>query len=85
MKASEEQIRALSQKGEEGGTSIWPFGGESKNKINLFKQRPVQSNEFGELREVNPSDFRPLEDLDLTVSFANITKVCPFLSLCRCS
>ncbi|KAL8148891.1 hypothetical protein AgCh_006045 [Apium graveolens] len=75
VKASEEQIRALSQKDEEGGKSIWPFGGESsRNKINLFKQRPVESNEFGELREVNPSDFRPLEDLDVSVSFANITK-----------
>ncbi|KAK1399076.1 Vicilin-like antimicrobial peptides 2-2 [Heracleum sosnowskyi] len=74
VKASEEQIRALSRKDEEGGKSIWPFGGESKNKINLFDQRPVQSNEFGELREVNPSDFRPLEDLDVSVSFANITQ-----------
>ncbi|MGI4699468.1 cupin domain-containing protein, partial [Klebsiella pneumoniae] len=74
VKASEEQIRALSQKDEEGGKSIWPFGGDSKNKINLFDQRPVQSNEFGELREVNPTDFRPLEDLDVTVSFANITQ-----------
>lgn len=81
VKASEEQIRALSQQDEEGGRSIWPFGSESKNKINLFDQRPAQSNEFGELREVNPSDYRPLEDLDVSVSFANITRVCPFRSL----
>ncbi|WOH01709.1 hypothetical protein DCAR_0521094 [Daucus carota subsp. sativus] len=77
VKASEEQIRALDKKDEEGGKGIWPLpfgGGESENKINILRQNPVESNEFGELREVKPSDFRPLEDFDVTVSFANITQ-----------
>ncbi|XP_063950086.1 vicilin Cor a 11.0101-like [Daucus carota subsp. sativus] len=77
VKASEEQIRALDKKDEVGGKGIWPLpfgGGESENKINILRQNPVESNEFGELREVKPSDFRPLEEFDVTVSFANITQ-----------
>ena len=88
LKASEEQIRAVDKKDEEGGRGIWPLpfgGGESENKINILRQNPVESNEFGELREVKPSDFRPLEEFDVTVSFANITQVCSFHShwICR--
>lgn len=71
MKASEEQIRAMSQH-EEGG--IWPFG-ESKGAVNLYRKHPIQSNDYGEVREVSPNDYKQLEDLDVGVSFANITKV----------
>lgn len=71
VKASEEQIRALSQH-QEGG--VWPFG-ESRGTTNLFQKRPEHSNQYGEVREVTANDYRQLEDLDVTVSFANITKV----------
>ncbi|KAA8550838.1 hypothetical protein F0562_002522 [Nyssa sinensis] len=71
VKASEEQIRALSHH-EEGG--IWPFGGESRGPFNLFNKQPSQSNQYGQLREVNARDYRELEDLDVAVSFANITQ-----------
>ncbi|KAL3849885.1 hypothetical protein ACJIZ3_011767 [Penstemon smallii] len=71
IKASEEQIRALSRH-EEGG--IWPFGGESKGTFNLYKQRSTQSNQYGQLYEVDSSQFRQLRDLDIAVSLANITQ-----------
>uniref|UniRef100_M1BPE1 7S globulin n=1 Tax=Solanum tuberosum TaxID=4113 RepID=M1BPE1_SOLTU len=45
IRASEEQIRVMSQH-EEGG--IWPFGGESKGSVNIYKQRPLQSNQYGQ-------------------------------------
>ncbi|KAK4355508.1 hypothetical protein RND71_024479 [Anisodus tanguticus] len=47
IRASEEQIRQMSQ--QEGG--IWPFGGESKGSVNIFKQRPSQSNQYGQFHE----------------------------------
>nr|XP_017233332.1 PREDICTED: vicilin-like antimicrobial peptides 2-3 [Daucus carota subsp. sativus] len=47
--------------------------GESENKINILRQNHVEPNEFGELCEIKPREFRPLEDFDVTVSFANIT------------
>ncbi|XP_009786980.1 vicilin Cor a 11.0101-like [Nicotiana tabacum] len=71
IRASEEQIRAMSQH-EEGG--IWPFGGESKGSVNLYRQRPLQSNQYGQLYEVDGSHYRQLEDLDISVSLANITQ-----------
>ncbi|KAH9729774.1 Globulin-1 S allele [Citrus sinensis] len=72
VKASKQQIRALSRSQE--GPSIWPFAGESRGTFNLFGKRPSHSNNFGELFEADSNDFRPLEDLDITVSYANISK-----------
>ncbi|KAJ8547543.1 hypothetical protein K7X08_011129 [Anisodus acutangulus] len=71
IRASEEQIRQMSQH-EEGG--IWPFGGESKGSVNIFKQRPSQSNQYGQFYEVDESHYRQLEDLDISLSFGNITE-----------
>lgn len=73
MKASKEQIRSLSEQ-EEFPARIWPFG-DSSGPFNLFRRRPSQSNQFGRLYEAHPNDFKQLQDLDLIVSFANITKV----------
>ncbi|XP_073526088.1 uncharacterized protein [Phyllobates terribilis] len=74
-KASREQIRALSQKSEEGA---WPFGGAgartSNGPFNLFRQRPLHNNEFGKLIEVDSDDFKQLRDLNLRITFANITQ-----------
>ncbi|CAN0898122.1 Vicilin Cor a 11.0101 [Linum grandiflorum] len=72
LKASREQIKALSH-GEEGG-SVWPFGGESVGPFNLLHRRPTQKNTFGQLWEANPNEFEQFRDLDLMVSFANITQ-----------
>ncbi|KAL7126632.1 hypothetical protein ABFS83_14G201200 [Erythranthe nasuta] len=71
IKASEEQVRAMSHH-EEGG--IWPFGGESKGTFNLYDQRPIHSNEYGQLFKVDSSQFRQLRDLDIAISLANITQ-----------
>ncbi|CAK9147030.1 unnamed protein product [Ilex paraguariensis] len=73
IKASEEQIRGLSRQ-EEGG--IWPFGGgeSSRGPLNLFEKRPSKSNDYGQLYEVDERDYTKLEDLDVAVSFANITR-----------
>ncbi|KAF3634548.1 Vicilin-like antimicrobial peptides 2-3 [Capsicum annuum] len=62
MRASEEQIRVMSRH-EEGG--IWPFGGESKGSINIFRQRPSQSNQYGKFYEVDESNYGQLADLDI--------------------
>ncbi|KAK9281489.1 hypothetical protein L1049_004392 [Liquidambar formosana] len=72
VKASKEQIQSMSHH-EEGGS--WPFGGESsRGPFNLLKMRPSQSNEYGRLHEANCNDYKQLQDLDVAVSFANITK-----------
>ncbi|KAK2997987.1 hypothetical protein RJ639_026653, partial [Escallonia herrerae] len=73
VKASEEQIRALSHESGGGG---WPFaaGKSSKGPFNLFKKRPTKSNNYGRLHEVDAQDYRQLEDLDVSVTFANITE-----------
>ncbi|KAA8543268.1 hypothetical protein F0562_021237 [Nyssa sinensis] len=72
IKASEEQIRSMSHR-EEGGRS-WPFGGESRGPFNLLNKRPSQSNQYGQLHEVDARDYRQLQDLDVAISFANITQ-----------
>ena len=84
LKASKEKIEAMSSHEEGGGGGgIWPFGGYSKGTFNLFrKRRPSQSNKYGQLFEVDANEFKPLKDLDLRVSYANITKVISPSFLC---
>ncbi|GLT36355.1 hypothetical protein SLA2020_107390 [Shorea laevis] len=74
--ASREQIKALShhEKGGSAGGSIWPFGGESRDALNIFNQRPSMSNNYGELFEADKVDFKPLGLLDIRVSYVNLTK-----------
>lgn len=72
VKATEEQIRALSDHA--GGKGLWPSG-ESTSTINILRQRPLHSNEYGEIRDVNPDDFKPFQDLNVGVAFANMTQV----------
>ncbi|KAL5702233.1 hypothetical protein ACHQM5_027474 [Ranunculus cassubicifolius] len=77
VKASQQQIRAMSR-GSSGMIPIpWPFGrggGESQYTYNLLNQSPIQSSRYGQLYEANPNDFRQFQDLDVAVSFANITR-----------
>ncbi|KAF3327556.1 vicilin-like antimicrobial peptides 2-2 [Carex littledalei] len=77
VRASEEQIRAMTRRSSEGG-HLWPFGeggryGESKGTFNLLNKRPTFSNQHGELYEADSNDWRQLGDLDVKVSLANIT------------
>ncbi|KAI3975404.1 hypothetical protein MKX01_004491 [Papaver californicum] len=68
VKASEEQIRALSPR------SRWPFGSESNGPYNLLHHHPMHSNNYGQLYQVTANEYRRLENLDVAVTFANITK-----------
>jgi hypothetical protein len=70
---------------EEGPPRIWPFGGESSGPLNLFHKHPSLSNQFGRLYEAHPDDHKQLQDLDLMVSFANITKVIKISRACSLS
>ncbi|XP_078436370.1 vicilin Cor a 11.0101-like [Wolffia australiana] len=71
VKASKEQIRAMRRRSSEGG-SRWPFG-ESSSTFNLLNKRPSISSRHGQLFDADSGDYRELEDLDIQVSFANIT------------
>lgn len=77
IKASGEQIQALSggQHGEAAG--IWPFtSGESKRPVfNLLNKEPSVCNNYGRLHEADAEDFRQLKDMDIEISYANITQV----------
>ncbi|XP_018682500.2 vicilin Cor a 11.0101-like [Musa acuminata AAA Group] len=78
VEASEEQVRALSRHASEGGQ--WPFG-ESKGPFNLLEKRPIHSSRRGQMHEADGDDYRPLKQLDLRVSHANLTEgsmVAPF-------
>ncbi|KAM7527208.1 hypothetical protein LguiB_030618 [Lonicera macranthoides] len=74
IKASEEQIRQMSH--HQGG-GHWPFGGssgQSKGPFNLLNKRPTHENEYGRLHEVDEDEYTQLEDLNVAVAFANITR-----------
>ncbi|KAF5937395.1 hypothetical protein HYC85_024901 [Camellia sinensis] len=71
IKASEEQIKAMTH--HEVGGGICPFGGESKHTCNLFSKHPSQSNQYGQLYQVDPDECRDLRELNLAIGFANFT------------
>lgn len=73
VQASKEQVRAMSRRSSEGG-GHWPFG-ESSRTFNLLGKRPSISSRHGQLFEADAGDYRELEDLDIQVSFTNITGV----------
>ncbi|KAI4372651.1 hypothetical protein MLD38_010854 [Melastoma candidum] len=81
VQASREQVEALSGGKQEEVT--WPFGkGESSKgskmksskALNIFDQKPIKSNQYGQLRVVNSGDLKGLKDLDVAVTFVNITR-----------
>ncbi|KAM1874346.1 hypothetical protein ACFX13_008080 [Malus domestica] len=80
IRASKEQVQRMSQQHGHGGSEgIWPLpfhGGEltSKDSFNLFKKHPSQENKFGRLFEADFKDYKQLQEFDLLVSFANITR-----------
>lgn len=77
MNATKQQIEALSQdeEGVRGSNGAWPFPSNvSGSPFNLFKKGAIKSNNYGDLYEADPRDFKPLEYLNLIVSFASITQ-----------
>lgn len=74
MKASKEKIEALRQH-KQGSAGIWPFGSFPSAPYNLFNKQPSKSNQYGSLYEALPNDYKQLQDPDLFVAFANITRV----------
>ncbi|XP_062112535.1 vicilin Cor a 11.0101-like [Humulus lupulus] len=76
VKASRQQVQELSRHAEGGGGTVWPFGQETRSSgpFNLFRKHATQSNRFGRLYEANPSDHKQLQDLDVMITFANITQ-----------
>jgi hypothetical protein len=84
MNATKQQIEALSQdeEGVRGSNGAWPFPSNvSGSPFNLFKKGAIKSNDYGDLYEADPRDFKPLEYLNLIVSFASITQVCSDICL----
>ncbi|PHU21859.1 hypothetical protein BC332_06966 [Capsicum chinense] len=78
IKASEEQIRAIS---EHASRSTEQTKGEKRGPFNLLKERPLFGSRFGLFFEASPERFEQLRDLDTAVSFMNINQggmVLPF-------
>ncbi|XP_047308118.1 vicilin Cor a 11.0101-like [Impatiens glandulifera] len=76
VKASEQQIEAISQEEEAAGIRR-PFRRGSEGPLNLFEKRYAsesKSNQYGQLFEVAADDNKDLRELNVGVSFANITK-----------
>ncbi|KAK4732390.1 hypothetical protein R3W88_025378 [Solanum pinnatisectum] len=67
IKASEEQIRAISEHASQTkGKTLGPF--------NLLKERPLFESKFGQFFEASPARFEQLRDLDAAVGFMNINQ-----------
>ncbi|XP_011090693.1 vicilin-like antimicrobial peptides 2-2 [Sesamum indicum] len=71
IRASKEQIRALSQESEESSRGRRE---ESWGPFNLLEGRPLFSNRYGQYFEASPNDYQQLKDLDVSVGFMNINK-----------
>ncbi|XP_050235910.1 vicilin Cor a 11.0101-like [Mercurialis annua] len=73
VKASKEQIQAMTHRDQQEGGTIWPES--SSGPFNLLRKRPVQSNKYGQLFEAKPNEHKEqLKDLNLGISLANITR-----------
>jgi len=70
IKASKEQIRALSQQSE----SSKGRREERWGPIDLLKEQPLLSSRYGQYFEASPNKHEQLQDLDIAVSYMNITK-----------
>lgn len=88
IKASQEQIRALSQEQQqEAGSGEGPYsqpgqgqeqgreGESNRGPFNVLQQQPLFSNEYGQFFEATPDTNEQLKHLDFSVAFMNIHKV----------
>ncbi|KAH0637167.1 hypothetical protein KY289_037082 [Solanum tuberosum] len=67
IKASEEQIRAISEHASQTkGKTLGPF--------NLLKEHPLFENKFGQFFEASPERFEQLKNLDISAAFMNINQ-----------
>uniref|UniRef100_A0A2R2JFS1 SM80.1 Vicilin n=1 Tax=Solanum melongena TaxID=223891 RepID=A0A2R2JFS1_SOLME len=71
IKASEEQIRAIS---EHASRSTQQTRGRTQGPFNLMKERPQFGSRFGQFIEASPERFEQLRDLDAAVAFMNINQ-----------
>ncbi|MCL7045940.1 hypothetical protein MKW94_016751 [Papaver nudicaule] len=71
FQASEEQIRSISKQASE---SHQKRKGRSSGPFNLLKKSPLHSNRYGKLFQIDGNDYSQLQDLDMSVTFTNITK-----------
>ncbi|XP_077247898.1 vicilin Cor a 11.0101-like [Tasmannia lanceolata] len=74
IRATDEQIKEMSRGASSSKGGRWPFGEPSSGPYNLLNKRPSYSNDHGKLYEVDANDYQPLRDVDISVSFANITR-----------
>ncbi|KAI3847052.1 hypothetical protein MKW92_041559 [Papaver armeniacum] len=78
IRASQEQVRELSRHASSSSeeSHFWPKrGGQSSSgPFNILKKRATYSNNYGQLYEVDGNDYKQLQDLDLGVSFTNISQ-----------
>lgn len=71
MRAPREQLQALSQ----AASSRRRGDRQSQGPFNLRQQRPVHSNNYGQLCEARPEEFNQLQDMDASVSCIEINQV----------
>ncbi|KAK6913968.1 Cupin 1 [Dillenia turbinata] len=70
VRASEEQIKALTQQAQSSNGGKW----KGKGPFNLLQSRSVHSNKFGQFFEVTPNDYEQLRDMNSSVSFAKLNQ-----------
>ncbi|XP_050219262.1 vicilin Jug r 2.0101 [Mercurialis annua] len=70
LKASQKQLKALTGRVSSSSSSRQ----KSQGPFNLLNQRPLYSNRYGNLMEASPNDYKQLQDIDVSVSFAEINK-----------
>ncbi|KAI3979778.1 hypothetical protein MKX01_013873 [Papaver californicum] len=79
IRASQEQVRELSRHSSSSsqGSHFWPKrGGQSSSgPFNILDKHVTYSNNYGQLYEVDGNNYKQLQDLDLGVSFTNISQV----------
>ncbi|XP_058110975.1 vicilin Cor a 11.0101-like isoform X1 [Magnolia sinica] len=74
IRASQEQIRAIERHASSSSSSHELSFEEWKGPFNLLNKKPTHSNKYGELHEANADDYKQLQDVDVQVSFANISR-----------
>ncbi|XP_020579773.1 globulin-1 S allele [Phalaenopsis equestris] len=72
-KAPEEKIRAIAQQAYESETRPWPFR-RSNKPFNLLNKQPMYKNNRGKLLEADRNDYEQLRDLNVRVTFTNISR-----------
>ncbi|KAI3837633.1 hypothetical protein MKX03_029758 [Papaver bracteatum] len=78
IRASQEQVRELSRHASSSSeeSHFWPkrCGQSSSGPFNIWNKRATYSNNYGQLYEVDGNDYKQLQDLNLGVSFTNISQ-----------